>query len=50
MKKLKLSDKLSLNKDVISKLQDEQLLDIKGGSTEGCSKGNICSCTNNTCG
>ncbi|UTW64790.1 class I lanthipeptide [bacterium SCSIO 12643] len=35
MKKLKLTGKLSLNKETISKLNDEQMNDVNGGRGSG---------------
>ncbi len=43
MKKIKLNGKLSLNKETIAKLNDNQMSDVKGGATDTC--GNTTNCT-----
>jgi hypothetical protein len=50
-KKIKLGDKLQLDKEIISRLDEEQMSMIAGGGNlEDCSTGGAkCSCTNNSC-
>lgn len=55
MKKIKFEGKLSLNKETISKLSDEQMNAVNGGSTSAytcCAPGswNHSSCSGDVCG
>jgi hypothetical protein len=49
--KIKLGNKLQLDKEIISRLDEEQMSMIAGGGNlEDCSTGGSrCSCTNNSC-
>ncbi len=51
MKKIKLKKGLAFNKEAISKLNDDQLLQVKGGGIigAGSSKGDSCSCCHHSC-
>ena len=51
MKKIKLNKGLSFNKEAISKLNDDQLSQVKGGGIfgGGSSKGDSCSCCHHSC-
>ena len=53
MKKIKLKKGLTFNKEAISKLNDDQLSQVKGGGVPGVggnsSKGNSCSCCHHSC-
>jgi len=43
MKKIKLNKGLQINRDVVSKLQEEQMKDVKGGAAAlSCLVGNCC--------
>lgn len=43
MKKIKFSGKLSLNKETISKLNNEQMNQVNGGTGSGCTGSRYCS-------
>ena len=53
MKKIQLKKGLSFNKEAISKLNDDQLSQVKGGGVPGIggasSKGDSCSCCHHSC-
>ncbi len=51
MKKIQLKKGLSFNKEAISKLNDDQLSQVKGGGIIGgaSSKGDSCSCCHHSC-
>ncbi len=51
MKKIQLKKGLSFNKEAISKLNDDQLSQVKGGGIigAGSSRGDSCSCCHQSC-
>ncbi|MEW7278630.1 class I lanthipeptide [Aquimarina sp. 2201CG1-2-11] len=53
MKKIKLNKGLSFTKEIISKLNEDQLSYLKGGGAKGCtgssSKTDNCSCRHHSC-
>ncbi|MAN25761.1 class I lanthipeptide [Mesonia sp.] len=50
MKKINFKGKLSLNKETISKLQENQMMNVIGGNGEECqTNGARCSCSRKSC-